>query len=73
MDTAAALFQVVGALRQARHCDGHVLRADGVAEALQRIVPAEEATLNEHDTRHQQSELVELLDTEDPGDYPGPF
>lgn len=73
MDTAAALFQFVGALRQARHCDGHVLRADGVAEALQRIVPAEEATLNEHDTRHQQSELVELLDTEDPGDYPGPF
>ena len=73
MDTAAALFQVVGALRQARHCDGHVLQADGVAEALQRIVPAEEATLNEHDTRHQQSELVELLDPEDPGDYPGPF
>ena len=73
MDTAAALFQVVGALRQARHCDGHVLQADGVAEALQRIVPAEEATLIEHDMRHQQSELVELLDTEDPGDYPGPF
>jgi len=64
VDTAAALFQVVGALRQAQHCDGHVLQAEGIAEALQRIVPAEEATLNEHDTRHQQSELVELSDKE---------
>jgi DNA-binding CsgD family transcriptional regulator len=72
MDTAAALFQVVGALRQAQHCDGHVLHADGVAEALQRIVPAEEATLNEHDMRHQRSELVEL-DTDNHGDSPGPF
>jgi DNA-binding CsgD family transcriptional regulator len=73
MDTAAALFQVVGALRQAQHGDGHVLQADGVAEALHRIVPAEEATLNEHDMRRQQSELVELFDCEDPGDSPGPF
>jgi DNA-binding CsgD family transcriptional regulator len=73
MDKAAALFHVAGVLRQAQHGDGHVLQADGVAEGLLQLLPAEEVTLNDLDVRHQQDELVELLDTGDPGEAPGQF
>ena len=66
MDAAVALFQAVGALRKAQHGSGHVLRADGVAEALLRVLPAEVATLNDLDVRRQQAVSVELFDHDAP-------
>jgi DNA-binding CsgD family transcriptional regulator len=73
MDIAAAMFQVVGVLREAQHSDGHVLRVEGVADGLLRILPAEELTLNDLDLRHHQEQLLELLDTDYDGEYPGQF
>lgn len=66
VDAAAAVFQAVGALRQAQHGSGHVLRADGVAEALLLVLPAEVATLNDLDLRRQQAVSVELFDHDAP-------
>ena len=73
MGVAAAMFQVAGVLREARHSDGHVLRADGVADGLLRILPAEEMTLVDLDLRHRQEHLLELLDSDYDGEYPGQF
>ena len=49
MDIAAAMFQAVGVLRQAQDGNGHVLQADGVADGLLRILPAEAVTFNDLD------------------------
>jgi DNA-binding CsgD family transcriptional regulator len=62
VDAAAAVFQAVGALRQAPHGGGHVLCAAGVADGLLRVLPADMVTLNDLDVRRQLAVSVELLD-----------
>ena len=73
MDAVTAVFQAVGALRQAPHGNGHVLRAAGVADGLLRVLPADEVTLNDLDVRHQQAVSVELIDHDAPEQPSGRF
>lgn len=62
MDIAASLFQVVNALREAQHGGGHVLQADGVADTLLGIVPAELVSMNDLEVGRRESSTVDLFD-----------
>lgn len=61
MDSSAAVFDVVGALRTARHNTGHVLQDPSVAALLLRAVPAETASLVELDPRHHREDSFVLM------------
>jgi DNA-binding CsgD family transcriptional regulator len=66
VDAAASVRQTVGALRKARHGEGPVLLAAGVAKGLRQALPAEVVSLNDLDVRAQRCATVQLFDHDVP-------
>jgi DNA-binding CsgD family transcriptional regulator len=73
VDWAAAVFEVVGALRVADDSSSHVLQSPGVTEALRRVLPAETVSMIELRPRHQRENSFGLFADHVPNDPFGRF